>query len=202
MAVAKKAAAPRSPSRDEEPVARIPERDPNKIYTRDGRVVDLDRVRAQDNDYSNLAAVGVVAPPGWHYEWHTTHIKGAEYTAGIVRDQETGWTPVPADRHDGKLMPRGHQGPITNPSGDQMLMECDVRLKQMHIAHERKLANDPLIGSRQRMGALVANAAPNSGALLDANHAEAQRGTFFRKVAEPENSGVVTNRKYSYTLDD
>lgn len=200
MAVAQKKAAARTPGREDEPVARTPERDPNKIYTRDGREVDLGRIRSQDNDYANLASIGVFPPQGWVYEWHTVSIKGAEYTEGIVRDAETGWTPVPAKRHDGKIMPRGHDGPIIK--GGQMLMECDARLKAMHMAHERKLANEPLINSRQRMGAMVANAAPNSGAILDSNHAEAQRGTFFRRVAEPENSGVIAQRNYTYQLDE
>ena len=199
VAQKKAAAAARTVTRDE-PVARTPERDPNKIYSRDGREIDIGRIRSQDNDYSNLAAIGVFAPQGWVYEWHTISIKGAEYTEGIVRDAETGWTPVPADRHDGKIMPRGATGPIIK--GGQMLMEADARIKAMHMAHERKQANEPLIHSRQRMGAMVQQAAPNSGAILDANHAEAQRGTFFRKVAEPEKSGYVTNRNYSYSLDE
>ena len=206
MAVAKAAAkaAPRTVSRDE-PEARMPDReapqrDPNKIYTRDGRLVDLARVTNQDNDYSNLPSLGIFPPQGWHYEWHTISIKGAEYTEGIVRDAETGWTPVPASRHDGKLMPRGHTGHIEK--GGQRLMECDIRLKAYLNGLRDKEANDRVRNSRQRMGAMVANAAPNSGALLDANNLEAQRGTFFRKVAEPENSGYVTNRNYQYTLDE
>lgn len=209
MAVAKAAAkaAPRTITRDEPDLRnartaeeRLPQRDPNAIYTRDGRLVDLGRVASQDNDYSNLPAIGVYPPPGWHYEWHTISVKGAEYTEGIVRDAETGWTPVPASRHDGKIMPRGHQGNIEK--GGQRLMECDVRLKAYFDQLRTRSANEPVIGSRQRMGAMVANAAPNSGAILDANHPEAQRGSYFRKVSEPENSGYVTNRNYQYTLDE
>ena len=199
-----KAAPPRTVTRDEPAPrvaeARAPERDPNKIYTRDGREVDLGRIQNQDNDYSNLAGIGVFPPQGWTYEWRTISIKGAEYTEGIVNDQERGWTPVPSSRHDGKIMPRGHTGPIIK--GGQMLMERDDRLTAMSRAAERRQANEPMINSRSRMSGAMLNAAPNSGAVLDHNAAAAQRGTFVRKVAEPENSGVITQRNYNYTLDE
>lgn len=207
MAVATKAkAAPRTVTRDEPearmPAREAPQRDPNKIYTRDGREVDLGRIVRPNDDYSNLAAMGITPPDGWTYEWRTISIKGAEYTDGIVADAEAGWTPVPASRHDGKIMPRGHTGPIVK--GGQMLMERDNRLTAMSRRVAKQQADEPLMYSRQRMGAMVANAAPNSGAILDANHPDAQRGTFFRKVAEPENSGVIpsSGRNYQYTLDE
>ncbi len=221
MAVAKKAAAPRSAERAASGLGsearvndarmvppapqvdeRVPQRDPNKIYTRDGRVVDLARVVSQENDYSNLPAIGVFAPDGWHYEWHTVAVKGAEYTEGIVRDAETGWTPVPASRHDGKIMPRGHTGHIEK--GGQRLMECDVRLKMYLDQLRVRAAAEPVINSRSRMGAVMANAAPNSGAIADFNHPLAQRATGFRKVSDPSQSGVISSnqRNYNYTLEE
>jgi hypothetical protein len=111
VAPAKAAKAARVVTRDE-PAARTqeertPERDPNVIYTRDGKVVDVARIRSQNTDYTNLAAMGIFAPQGWTYEWRTRTVKGAEWTEAIVDDAQRGWTPVPASRHPGKMMPVG-----------------------------------------------------------------------------------------------
>ena len=205
MAVAARAAkaAPRTVTRDEpEPriaEARAPERDPNKIYTRDGREVDVGRVQRQSDDRLDLASIGVFPPQGWTYEWRTRSVKGAPWTQAIADDEESGWTPVPASRHPGKIMPRGFEGPIE--FNGLMLMERDVRLTMLAKAARDKAANEQLQISRSMQG-LMQRAAPNSGAITDFDHGQAQRATGFRKVSEPENSGFITQRNYQYTLDE
>ena len=67
MALAKAKA--RTATRDES-AARVPERDPtpardNVIRTRDGRPVDLSRIVRQNDDYTNLTALGIIPPDGW-----------------------------------------------------------------------------------------------------------------------------------------
>lgn len=200
MAVAAKAkAAPRTVTRDE-PEARMPdrapERDPTKIYTRDGRVVDLERIKRQSDDRFDLRALGIFAPAGWVYEWRTVKIKNAEYTKGIVDDAEAGWTAVPADRHPGKIMPMGYKGAIEQEGC--MLMERDERLTAMSRRMQNKSANEQLNVSRSMSG-LMARAAPNSGAITDFDHGAAQKATGVSIERIP--MGDPT-KNYNYTLDE
>ena len=199
MAVAKKAVAPRTPGREEAPEARMPERDPNKIYTRDGREVDLKHAIKQNDDRLDLAAMGIFPPKGWTYEWRTRMVKNAPWTQAISDDEQAGWTPVRAETHPGKIMPRGYQGPIEY--NGLMLMERDERLTALSQRHREAAANEQLNISRSMTG-LMKNAAPNSGAIMDFDHGEARKATGFRKTAEPENSGFVKGRNYSYSLDE
>ena len=111
MAVTKAKA--RTVSREELPVAeeaRMPDRDPNAIYSRDGRRVDLNALQRQlrGDDRFDLARWGIAAPDGWVYEWRTRTIKNVEARDQIVDDEQAGWTAVPAERHPGKIMPAGH----------------------------------------------------------------------------------------------
>lgn len=201
MAVAKAKA--RTVTRDPEPEAaprmeeaRMPERDPNKIYTRDGREVDLGRVKSQNDDRLNIAAMGIVPPPGWTYEWRTRSVKNAPWTQAISDDEERGWTPVPASRHPGKIMPRGFDGPIEY--NGLMLMERDQRLTAMAKRHEKKAADDQLKISRSMTG-LMERAAPNSGAVMDFNHGEARGATGVGIERIPMGDPV---KNYQYTLDE
>lgn len=206
MAAAPKAKAARTASRAE-PEERIPEnraeprmdeRDPNVIRTRDGRVVDLKRVQSQNNDRLDLAAMGVIPPAGWVYEWRTVSVKNQPWLQAVADDAEAGWTPVPAERHDGKLMPRGHKGPIEY-NGLQ-LMERDERLTRIARAHSQKEANRALSEARSMAGMAgqVARAAPNSGAITDFNVGEAQKASFVRSERTPRQNDA----QYTYTLDE
>jgi hypothetical protein len=200
-----KTAAPRTVTRDE-PAARMapprvaedraPERDPNVIYTRDGKPVDLQRIKNQHDDRFNLAQLGVVAPKGWTYEWRTTKIKGAEATRQIVDDAQRGWTPVPASRHPGKIMPITYDGPIETDG--LMLMERDERLTSLSRAHERKAANDQLNISRSMTG-LMQRANPNVDMMFDQSDLSAQRGTGVKIERIPMGD---PSKKYSYALDE
>ncbi len=203
MAVAKAKAAPRTASREAPPEAveaRMPERDPAAIYTRDGRRVDLGALRRQlrGDDRFDLHRWGIVAPAGWCYEWRTRTVKNVEARDFIVDDEQAGWTPVPADRHAGKIMPDGHKGPIE--MGGLMLMERDVRLMQMSRLAQEAAANALLNTARssQGMRQILNQAAPNSGAITDFAHGAAENasGVKITREARPQEGN------YTYTLDE
>jgi hypothetical protein len=203
MAIAAKARkAPVTVGREDVPERapeRTPTRDPNVIYNRLGEPIEMGRILTQDDDKFNLAKMGVAAPEGWTYEWRTRTVKGWEHIEAQVEDAQKGWTPVPADRHDGKIMPKGFKGAIER--GGLMLMERPAKVTAMARQYDKRKANEQLQISHSMAG-LMQRAAPNSGAILDGNALEAQRGTFTRRVAEPENSGYVTGRNYQYNLDE
>lgn len=199
-------ASPRTVTRDE-PVARAapretaaaqraPERDPNAIVNRDGRVIDLKRIANQSDDRFDLAALGIYPPKGWTYEWRTRMVKGAVWTDAIAEDEERGWTPVPADRHDGKLMPRGFVGAIER--GGMMLMERDERLTAMSLAYQKRQANEQLNISRSMTG-LAAKHAPNIGDIADFASPDAQAANFVRTQRIPMGS---PDKNYTYQLDE
>ena len=199
----------RTVTRDEdEAESRMPERgpperdtlaaDPNgPILSRSGKPVSLRYTGAEDK--FDLARMGIAPPPGWTYEWKTEFVKGAEWTEHQVENAANGWEPVPASRHDGKCMPKGHDGPIRR--GGMILMERDARLTARARAVEKKSANEQLSISHSMAG-LLQRAAPNSGAIMDMNHQEAARATHVRREADPSNSGYIANRNYQYTLDE
>lgn len=201
MAVAKSAAkTPRTATREPDAPrmeARMPDRDPHAIYTRDGRKIDLAQVAGQDDDYTNLAKMGVFPEPGWTYEWRTRKIKNAEYTKGIVADHQAGWTPVPASRHPGKLMPVGFDGPIEHDG--QMLMERPTVAVQISRKVQGKSANEQLQISRSMTG-LMQRAVPNAPAdMLDFNSGDATRSTGVKIDRIPMGDPV---KNYQYTLDE
>lgn len=201
MAVAKAKTQSRAQVRPE-PEARTPERParPDQILTRDGRPVDLARVTRQNDDYTNLAAIGIFPPKGWVYQWRTVKVKGADYHKGIVNDGETGWTPVPASRHPGKLMALGHDGPIMNDDRSQMLMERDERLEAMAVAERNRAANAQLHISRSMTGLLQRTGASSAAfdAIADFNHNDVRGANFVRTEREARTSDA----KYDYSLDE
>ena len=200
-AAAQKKAAPRTATRPE-PEARMPdrmpERDPNIIYTRDGKPVELGRVVNQSVDRLDLKAMGIFAPDGWTYEWRTRMVKNAPWTQQIVDDEQAGWTPVPAERHPGKIMPNGYQGSIEY--NGLMLMERDVRLTALSRRASEREANGQLKVARDMQG-LMRNAAPNSGAVMDFEHGEAQKATGVRTERIPMGD-PNRSKGYTYTLDE
>lgn len=178
------------------PPARGPERDPNKIYTRDGRVVDVQRVINQEDDRFNLEKLGIKAPPGWTYEWRVVKIKGAEATRQMVDDEARGWTPVPASRHPGTVMPLGYDGPMERDG--LMIKERDARLTALARASEKKSAAEQLNISKSMTG-LMARFTPNVADIFDATDAAALRGTGVKTERIPMGE---PNKNYVYTLDE
>ena len=163
-----------------EPSARMPERAPDGamvIRNRLGEVVQLERLRDAADDPFNLDRIGVFPPDGWVYSWRAASIKNAPNTSHMVKLHATGWTPVPADRHDGKIMPKGFAGNIERDG--LVLMERDARLEYMAREIERQQANAPVIHSRNMAGAMPPSA------IADFNHAGARMNTGVKIDRQP-----------------
>lgn len=183
-----------NPTRDEPPAddratdRGMPERDPNVIYNRAGEPVTL-RMRG-DEDKFDLERMGIFAPQGWTYEWKTKTIKGWEWVDHQVELSQNGWEPVPASRHDGLCMPRGHNGNIER--GGMILMERDERLTAMARQAERRAANEPVKTSRQMAGMMRSND------MTDFDNPEARRVT----GVKIERQARIPERNYTYTVDE
>lgn len=196
--------AQRTLTRDE-PADRVPDRtlpsgvppeqrDPNKIYSRDGREVTL-RFTG-DEDRFNLELMGVRAPDGWDYQWKTKTIKNWEWTDHLVELYQNGWTPVPASRHDGKIMPPGHDGNIER--GGLILMERDIRLTMRARMIDKRKADDPVKESRQMAGLMSRHVGGISPDSMDFSTAAARQASGVGVDRIP----LVNDGKYSYTVDE
>ena len=179
----------------------VPEdqRDPRKIYSRDGR--EITQRFTGDEDRFNLAALGVFAPDGWEYQWKTKTIKNWEWVDHQVELYQNGWTPVPADRHDGKVMPPGHVGPIEK--GGLILMECDKRqVARLRMADKRR-ADDRLREANDTQGA-VRRFAPNvNPASMDFENSAAQKFTRENTGSQREQVGSGPRQGgYQYEIDE
>lgn len=161
------------------------QRDPNKIYTRDGREIGGLRFTG-DEDMFNLDNLGVFPPDGWTYEWKTKTIKNWEWTEHQVQLYQNGWTPVPASRHDGRIMPSGHNGNIER--GGMILMERDARLTAQARMIDKRKADDPVRESRQMAG-LMHRVNPNAAGITDFDHGAARGATGVRVERQPRIAG-------------
>jgi len=181
------AAKPAMTAARSEPSNRMPERAPDGamvIRNRLGEIIQLERLRDTADDPFNLERIGVYPPDGWVYAWRVMTVKNAPMTSHQVKLHSTGWTPVPANRHDGKIMPRGHVGNIERDG--QILMERDQRLEAMARQIERQAANAPVIQSRNMAGAM-----PPSG-IADFDHQGARMNTGVKVDRQPR----VNDAKY------
>ncbi len=94
-------------------------------------------------------------PRGWEYQWNAISSYGNKEIFQAVNNEmlQNGWRPVPAPRHDGHYMPRGHQGEIVVRG--QMLMERPKSLsdeaREEHVNRSRQQMRDrdaALLGGR------------------------------------------------------
>jgi hypothetical protein len=196
---AKKAVAARIPTRAEPEVEEVSHRLPPQgppddgiLRNRLGEPIALARLADPADDKFSLKRMGIVAPQGWTYEWKTKTIKGADWTEHQVELAATGWTPVPASRHDGKCMPKGFEGNIERAG--LLLMERPIGATRIARQVEENAARSQLNLSRQMAGMMAPSA------IIDQSHPEAQRATGFRVHKE----GTVVNpaRNYQYVVDD
>jgi len=165
-------------------------RDPNKIYSRDGREVTLKF--SGDEDRFNLEQMGVYPPEGWDYQWKTKTIKNWEWTDHLVELYQNGWTPVPASRHDGKIMQPGHDGNIER--GGMILMERDIRLTQRARQMDKRKADEPVRESRQMAGVMSRNVPGVSPDSMDFSSEAARRASGVKVDRVPR----LTDSKYTY----
>lgn len=195
-------APPRTITRDEPvaaaPVERMPERDPHVILNREGKPINVDRIVTQNDDRYALAGRGVVAPDGWVYAWRTVSIKNTPATQEIADDEMRGWTPVPANRHEGKIMPRGHVGNVE--LGGLMLKERPARAEAISRAAAERAANDQLNISRSMTG-LMQRHSPDVGSLFDQDDPAARRATGV-KIERIPMGDPNRSKNYTYSLDE
>jgi len=167
------------------------------IVNSTGQAVGLRFTGAEDK----FAFDRSIIPEGWDYQWKAYACKGAPMHEHQVELAANGWEPVPPQRHDGMFMPKGFGG-NTIDRGGQRLMMRDMRLTLKAREIEHRAAMEPVNNARSQAGlaALMGNAAPNSGAIIDFQHGEAQRATGFAKKHE----GQIVNpqRNYTYSLDE
>lgn len=58
---------------------------------------------------------GLIVPDNTTYEWKRKTVKNWEWDDQERAYAANGWTPVPASRHNGAVMPKGYDGPIEIP---------------------------------------------------------------------------------------
>lgn len=61
---------------------------------------------------SSALFYGLPVPDGWQYAWKRKTVKNWEWDGQLRELTANGWRLVPASRHDGRMMPRGHYGHI------------------------------------------------------------------------------------------
>lgn len=169
---------------------RLPSRD-NVIKNRHGEVITLRNFSSEDR----FAFDTSIVPDGWTYEWKTLTVKGAEWTEHQVELYQNGWTPVPADRHDGIFMPRGAKGNIVR--GGLILMERDDRLTAQARREDRRLANEQL-GVSRSMAGLMGRSMPGGSGILDFEHPAAQHASGVRV----DRQARMPDQNYKYEVEE
>jgi hypothetical protein len=132
------------------------------VQGRDGEI--LTRSRKEGIDPFDVPMKFI--PDGWRYQWNAVSTYGNTeiLQAQNIEFHQNGWRPVPASRHDGFFMPRGHAGPIVIRG--QMLVERPAELDDEARREQEFLARQQM---RDRDAALLGGRA---------NVREAMRGGF------------------------
>jgi hypothetical protein len=91
-----------------------------------------------------------IIPDGWVYQWKRHTVLGQEDHAYQAELAQVGFTPVPAERHEGVFLPVGYKGSII--IGGQILMERPVELEREARMEDRDRANAQVRGSREQFG--------------------------------------------------
>lgn len=79
-----------------------------------------------DDDDDRLKIANELIPDGMSYQWVCDSILGQPQPQRRARFERKGWSPVPAERHDGMFTPKGYKGEI-NVDG-LVLMERPLEL--------------------------------------------------------------------------
>lgn len=176
---------------DQADAQRMPDREvkrnPNEIRTRSGRVMNGLMFTGSEDRFAFDRSI---VPQGWTYEWKTKTIKNWEWQDHQVMLYQNGWEPVPAERHDGVFMPRGHKGTIER--GGMILMERPIELTIMARKVEKREADERVNGSRSMAG-LMAKHVPGAQDVIDFNTAEARGATGVRVERLPR----INDAKYT-----
>lgn len=132
-------------------------------HKRWARLIDDD---IPEDDGDRLKVPAHMIPDGMEYQWVTHSVFGQAFTQFRGRFEMRGWEPVPASRHDGVFMPKGHKGEIEVDG--LVLMERPKILSDRARDADRKRAYDQVRAKEQQLrGGNLA------GVTLDSQHPEA-----------------------------
>lgn len=95
-------------------------------------------------------------PTGMSYQWKRCEVLGRPDYSNLAMMEQKGWKPVPQDRHDGRWMPPGTQGPTINDG--LMLMEIPTPLLRAKEAWQQRHA----VGQADSMTDRLAYTPPGS----------------------------------------
>lgn len=130
------------------PVHQKPKSNANAtLITRNGKTYEY----VADDDNDRLRIDPSLIPDGMTYLWVTDSILGQPQPQWRARRARTGWTPVPASRHDGMFMPKGFEGEI-NVDG---LVLCEKPIEFVNRDRKRDQRNaveQVWVRERQMMG--------------------------------------------------
>lgn len=117
------------------------------LITRNGKTYEY----VSDDDNDRLKVDPALIPDGMTYLWVTDSILGQPQPQWRARRARTGWTPVPASRHDGIWTPKGFEGEI-NVDG---LVLCEKPLEFVNRdkkKDQRNAVEQVWVRERQMMG--------------------------------------------------
>lgn len=121
-------------------VARVPDAN---IIERNGRVF----TRSDPTEGERDVDVRII-PTGFVYQWNRVENLGMNDIKNQTLNANSGWLPVPAERHDGMWMPPGHKGDIR--VGDLRLEERPVEFEWQDRARQKKEAHKWIGDARER----------------------------------------------------
>lgn len=154
-----------------------PEENPMRETMREEMRDESDFTYSPDDENDRLKVPVHLIPDGMDYLWVTASIYGQPQPQRLSRFQRQGWRPVPATRHDGMFMPKGHQGYIEVDG--LILHERSKKISDLAKAHEIKKAKGQIRAKEaQLLGGQV------DGVSLDTQHPSALRSNRINKSYE------------------
>ncbi len=158
------------------------------LRTRSGRPINMDLA----NPENQFAFDRSIIPPGWDYEWKTETVANAPWTQHQVTLAQSGWEPVPAERHDGLFLPMGEKGPIRR--GGMLLMERPLQATVISRRRDKAKADNQVASAFQRANMAV----PKE--ITDFEHSSAKKVSGFR--TQTEGFATQSEEAYNYSVDD
>jgi hypothetical protein len=159
-------------TREAPPINRDPIREEARA---DNRWEKFDYQPAEDDDRFKI--LPSESPDGMSYQWVASKVFGQEQPHNLARFQKQGWQPVPASRHDGRFMPKGHQGYIEIDG--LMLHERPMEYTRRAREHEYQKARAQV---RIREQQLASGDIP--GVAFDTQHPSALRSNRIQRSHE------------------
>ncbi len=99
-----------------------------------------------------------LAPDGMTYQWKRISVNGQPDYSNQAMLEQRGWAIVSQQRHDGRWMPLGTQGPII--VNGLALMECSSRFVAAKEAYRDRESERPVRGVSDTLNYTKPNAAP------------------------------------------